>query len=157
MLSEMDKKMIYELQAGIPICPRPFELIARKLGILEEEVIYKIQQLIETGAMRKFGAILNQRKAGYDANAMVVWEVPDERVPEVGPIMASFPEVTHCYQRPTIPDWPYNMYTMVHSYTREHCNATIQKIAAGTQITKYQILYSITEFKKTAVTYFTNI
>ncbi len=154
MFGQIDKDIIKELQGDIPICSRPYEVIAEKLGISEKEFIDRTQNLIERGIIRRFGAILNHRKAGFTANAMVVWVAANERVQEVGSIMASFKEVTHCYQRPSLPDWPYNMFTMIHGSTREQCEEIVQKISEKTQIDKYEILYSITELKKTSMRYF---
>lgn len=156
MLSETDKRIINELQSGLSICSRPYELIAGKLNISEEEVIDRIEKLIENGSIRKLGAVLNHRKAGYNANAMVVWVVPDNRVQEAGNILASFKEVSHCYQRPAFPGWPFNLFTMVHGDTREACDETICKMAEAANIHEYRTLYSIVEFKKTSTSYFTN-
>ena len=153
MLSEIDKCIIKELQVDIQICSRPYEFIAEKLCISEEEVISRIQELIERGIIRRFGAILNHRRVGISANAMVVWEIPDERVQDVGNIMSSFIEVTHCYQRPTFLGWSYNMFTMVHANTRKDCEEIVDSISKEININKYEILYSIEELKKTSMIY----
>ena len=153
MLSEIEKFIIKELQEDIPICSRPYEFIAEKLCISEEEVISRIQELIERGIIRRFGAILNHRRVGISANAMVVWEIPNESVKDVGNIMASFIEVTHCYQRPTFTGWPYNMFTMVHANTRKDCEEIVNSISKEININKYEILYSIEELKKTSMIY----
>lgn len=154
MQKELDQRVITELQSGIPICPRPYESMAHKLGMTEEEFIQQLRFLICAGVMRKFGAFLDHRKAGYYANAMVVWKVPNDRILEAGRIMASYPEVTHCYQRPVLPEWRYNLFTMIHGKTKEACDSVIGQIAATAPIEEYQILYSIFELKKTPVVYF---
>jgi DNA-binding Lrp family transcriptional regulator len=154
MQNELDQRVIAELQSGIPICPHPYESMAHKLGITEEEFMQKLRFLICAGVMRKFGAILDHHKAGYDANAMVVWKVLDEKILEAGRIMASFPEVTHCYQRPVLPEWRFNLFTMIHGKTKEACDSLIGKIASAAPIEEYQILYSVFELKKTATVYF---
>lgn len=154
MSEELDQRVIMELQSGIPICPHPYELMANKLGITEEEFMQKLRFLISAGMMRKFGAILDHHKAGYNANAMVVWKVPEEKVLEAGRIMASYPEVTHCYQRPILPEWRFNLFTMIHGKKKEDCDSVISQIAATAPIEEYQILYSVFELKKTATVYF---
>jgi DNA-binding Lrp family transcriptional regulator len=151
----MDRNIVRELQSGIPIGPRPYELLAGKLGIPEEEIIEKIRQLITTGVIRKLGAILHHQKVGYHANAMVVWKVPEKRVQAVGSIMASFQEVSHCYQRPVLPGWPYNLYTMIHSSAREELDGVIGRVAEAGRVFEYEVLYSTAELKKTGVIYFT--
>ena len=155
MLSQNDKNIIKELH-DIPICSQAYGVIAKKLGISEKEFINRAQDLIERGIIRKFGAILNHRKVGFMENAMVVWVVPDEKVQEVGNIMAFFKEVTHCYQRPILPNWSYNMFTMIHGKTREECKEVVRRISEITKIDKYEILYSLTELKKTSIRYFTD-
>lgn len=155
-MDEIDQRIIRELQLGIPIDSRPYEFLARKLGISEEELLNNIRRLMETGVIRKFGAVLHHRCAGYYANAMVVWRVPPSLVEEAGIIMASFQEVTHCYQRPTLPDWPYNLFTMIHGHSQKYCKTVIEKIAVAARIHEYRILYSISEFKKTSTAYYVN-
>ena len=104
--------------------------------------------------MRRFSAVLHHRKAGFKANAMAVWNVPPERSEEVGRIMASSPWVTHCYERPTFPDWPYSHFSMVHATTKKECQAAVKEISESTGITDYKLLYSTREYKKTRVRYF---
>jgi DNA-binding Lrp family transcriptional regulator len=104
--------------------------------------------------MRRFSAVLHHRRAGFSANAMVVWKVPEERGAEVGEIMAESSHVTHCYERPTYDDWSYSHYTMIHATTPEECEAIVEQISAATQITEKQLVYSTREYKKTRVQYF---
>lgn len=133
---------------------RPFETIAAKLGMSEEKLIGRIKQFVEDGRIRRFGAVVRHQDLGYVANAMVVWNVPDHRIQEVGPVMASFEEVTHCYQRPRRPIWPYNFYTMVHGQTREECVQAAQRIARATRLKQYRLLFSTAELKKSSMRYF---
>jgi DNA-binding Lrp family transcriptional regulator len=111
-------------------------------------------QLQERGIMRRFSAVLYHRKAGFSANAMAVWRVPEERAVEVGLLMAENPWVTHCYQRPTFPDWQYTHFTMIHAQTQKECEQLTEELSQKTGITEYQLLYSTREYKKTRVRYF---
>ena len=104
--------------------------------------------------MRRYSAVLHHRRAGFRANAMAVWTVPEERAEEVGLKMAESPWVTHCYQRPTFPDWPYTHFTMIHATGKMRCESVAQDLSEATGITDYQLLYSTREFKKTRVRYF---
>ena len=104
--------------------------------------------------MRRFSAVLHHRRAGFKANAMAVWKVPEERAEEVGLIMAQNPWVTHCYQRPTFPDWEYTHFTMIHASTKRECSQVVADISDKTGITENQLLYSTREYKKTRVRYF---
>ena len=154
MLTEQDKQIIRELQNDLPLVRRPFGAIAEKLGMNEAKLIERIKLFIEDGRIRRFGAAVRHRDLGYVANAMVVWEVPDDRIREVGPVMAGFKEVSHCYQRPRRPEWPYNFYTMVHGQTREECEQVAARIARATGLKAYRLLFSTAELKKSSMRYF---
>ncbi|WP_233083874.1 siroheme decarboxylase subunit beta [Methanococcoides orientis] len=151
VMDEIDTRLLKLTQDGIPFVHSPFAMVAEELGIAEDEVICRIEQLQKNGFIRRFGASIGHRAIGITANAMCTWNVPDERVEEVGAVMAGFTEVTHCYERPRYPDWPYNLFTMVHSYTKEDCEYVAQEISKATGITDYNLLYSVREFKKTGV------
>ncbi|MBI5181601.1 MAG: Lrp/AsnC family transcriptional regulator [Nitrospirae bacterium] len=153
-LTEKEKSLIRIVQGDMPITERPYKAIADSLGVTEEEVIAKIKEFREKGYIRRFGATLRHREAGIMANGMGIWIVSKEDVQRVGKIMASFKEVTHCYERPTFADWPYNVYTMIHGKTREDCEAIAKKISEATDIKDYKMLYSTKEFKKTSMKYF---
>ena len=150
-MDNIDIKLLKKIQDGIPIVSEPFEHIAKRLGISETEVINRIEFLIKEGVIRRFGASIGHRAIGITANAMCTWNVPDERVEEVGAIMAGFPEVTHCYERPRYADWKYNLFTMVHAYSRDDCEKIAKEISIATGIKDYGILFSEREFKKTGV------
>jgi len=117
----------------------------------EEEVIDRLKTLLENGKIRRLAASIAHRKIGINSNAMTVWKVPGERVDECGKIMASFEEVTHCYERPTFPGWKYNVFTMIHGYTDEECENVIESIKQKTGLDDYVMLYSEREFKKVGV------
>ena len=109
----------------------------------------------ERRALRRVAAILFHRRAGFSANGMGVWKVPEERITELGPRMASFRGISHCYQRPTYKDWPYSVFTMAHGRSKEECDAVLDAIAESTGIGERATLYSSTEFKKVRMLYFT--
>jgi DNA-binding Lrp family transcriptional regulator len=106
--------------------------------------------------MRRFAAVMNHRSAGFKANAMGVWAVPEDRLAEIGPQMAGFAAVSHCYRRPTYEDWPYTVFTMVHGRSARDCEATIDAIRTETGIDEHALLWSVKEYKKTRVKYFTD-
>ncbi len=150
-MDQMDILLLKYTQDGIPVAPEPFKQIAEALGLTEDEVLSRLNNLIKEGVIRRFGASIGHRAIGITANAMCTWDVPDERVEEVGAIMAGFPEVTHCYERPRYPDWKYNLFTMIHAYSREECEKIAREISISTGIKDYGILFSEKEFKKTGV------
>ena len=110
----------------------------------------------ERKLMRRFAAVMNHRSAGFKANAMGVWAVPEDRLDELGPQMASFALVSHCYRRPTYDDWPYSIFTMVHGKNAKDCEATIAALHQETGIDEYALLWSVKEYKKTRVRYYTD-
>lgn len=153
-----DKAAIAILQRDLPVTERPFDIWAAEVGIAPDELLAQAQVFADRAYMRRFAAVLNHRKAGFGANGMAVWRVPEERLEEVGPQMAAFRAVSHCYRRPTYPDWPYSIFTMVHSRSKETCEDVIQAIAEETGYTAPDdraVLYSTYEFKKIRLMYFT--
>ncbi|MDY0386337.1 MAG: AsnC family transcriptional regulator [Methanolobus sp.] len=150
-MDEIDERIIKLTQNGIPIKRSPFADISIELGISEKEIIKRLEKMKQEEIIRRFGASIGHRDIGILANAMCVWNVADEMTDEVGTIMASFSEVTHCYERPRVPGWDYNLFTMVHSYTKEECYEIAAKISKATDIKDYKLLFSDREFKKTGV------
>jgi DNA-binding Lrp family transcriptional regulator len=120
----------------------------------QEEVFAWLGQAAAAGWLRRFAAILNHRRAGYGANGMVVWQVPPQHLEETAAIASSFPQVSHCYQRPTFPDWPYALFTMIHTRSEDECRAVAEEISRRTSIADYAILFSNREYKKERVRYF---
>ncbi len=153
-ISAQDKRIIRQIQGDLPFTPTPFETVARRLGIAEKEVLQRVRGLKRRGIIRRFGAILRHEQAGYQGNAMAVWNVAEDKLEETGRIMASFSAVTHCYVRSAVPQWPYNLYTMLHGRTPEHCRLLAKKIAARTGIPEYRLLFSRREHKKSSMRYF---
>ena len=154
MFSSLDKSIIRKIQEDLPLVPEPYKAIAEELQITEGELMDKIREFYNNGVIRRFGATLNHRNIGFKANAMVVWQVPEDRIKEVSKIMILFSQVSHCYQRPTFPSWPYNIFTMVHGETKEECERTIMEIKNSVNIDNYNILYSTHELKKCSMKYF---
>jgi DNA-binding Lrp family transcriptional regulator len=154
-ISEDDRAAIRALQEDVPLTPRPFDLWGRQVGLSYEELLDRAYDLRDRKIMRRFSAVLYHRKAGFRANAMGVWRVPDERIDEVGNAFAHYQSVSHCYQRPTYEDWPYSVFSMVHGRSVEECENVLRAMAEETRLTDYTSLYSTREYKKTRVRYFT--
>jgi len=154
MLNELEKKIIAAIQGDIDVVPRPYLEIAHKLDISEQLLLAKLKELCRRGVIRRFGATLRHQKTGYRANAMVAWQVSEDRIEEVGAKLASFREVTHCYRRDPTPDWPFNLYTMVHAGDEASCRRTARKMAAAISVDAYRLLFSREELKKTSMVYF---
>ena len=153
-LSDFDIQAIRELQEDLPMISRPFDAMAQRLGLSNQALYETAAEFQQRGIMRRYSAVLHHRRAGFRANAMAVWVVDEARAEEVGQIMASHPTVTHCYQRPTFPDWPYTHFTMIHATTPAGCEESVAEIAQATGLDKYLVLYSSREYKKTRVRYF---
>lgn len=154
-ISDFEKSIVRGLQGDLPLVQRPFKPIADKLGIEEKDLVAKLQEMDDEGIIRRFSAILHHRSVGFSANAMGAWRVPENKAEEVGTKMAKFPQVSHCYQRPTFPTWPYNLFTMIHGKTTEDCEQVAKLISQDTGIEDYRLLYSTREFKKVSMRYFT--
>ena len=154
MLTEIEKKVISALQGNIPVCERPYLELAQGLGMSEEEFLKTAKGLDDRAIIRRFGATLKHQKSGYTANAMVAWSVDEARVQEVGPTMAGFGEVSHCYRRNPTETWPYNLYTMIHAFDEPACHAIAEKISKAVGVEAYILLFSRKELKKTSMRYF---
>lgn len=152
--TEEEKNYIRELQKDLEVVERPFLKSAQKLGITEEQLLEKVKQYEEIGVMRRFAAILRHREVGFTANGMIVWKVPEERIEEVGEKLGAFPQISHCYQRPVYPDWPYSVFSMVHCKSVSDAEEMARQIQKQVDVNDYKILFSSREFKKTRVEYF---
>jgi len=153
-LTEEETRAIRELQKNLPIVPRPYLVWADNMGVAEERLFEMARSFLERKQMRRFSAVLHHRDAGYVANAMGVWAVPEDQVEEMGLRMASFAAVSHCYHRPTYPDWPYSIFTMIHAHDAAECRKVAAEISKETGIEEYDLLFSTKEYKKTRVQYF---
>ena len=154
MLTKLEKQIIAAIQGDMPITEQPYAQIAEQLNIDESQLLATLRDLAQRGVMRRFGATLRHQKSGFSANAMTAWRVDENRIDAVGKIMAGFAEVSHCYRRDPKPDWPYNLYTMIHGLDEQHCRQTAEKMAAKANVDDYCLLFSRREFKKTSMKYF---
>ncbi|RLA62693.1 MAG: Lrp/AsnC family transcriptional regulator [Epsilonproteobacteria bacterium] len=145
---------IKELQKDITITKEPFKEASEKLGLSYDDFFALAKELKDSGVMRRFACILNHRKAGFSANAMSVWVVPPEEGEMRGQQLAAFSAVSHCYLRPSYPNWPYNLFAMVHAKTQEECDTLIAEMAEENGVKEYKKLYSSVEFKKQRLSYF---
>jgi DNA-binding Lrp family transcriptional regulator len=152
---EFDIAVIRALQGDMRVIPEPYAPAATALGIGQDQLLEHLEGMQERRLLRRVAAILYHRRAGFSANGMGVWKVPEARIMELGPRMAAFRGISHCYQRPTYEDWPYSVFTMAHGRSKEECDAILDSIAEQTGISERATLYSSTEFKKIRLLYFT--
>lgn len=157
MLDSLDVNIIRKIQDDIPIVQEPYKQIAKEIGISQDELLDKINELRSNGIIRRFGAILNHRNSGFTSNAMVVWNIPIKRIKLVSEIMVKFSSISHCYRRAVLKDWPYNIFTMIHGETSEQCEKIVKEISKASEVNDYKILYSVCELKKTSMKYFNDI
>ncbi|MBJ7347044.1 MAG: AsnC family transcriptional regulator [Thermoleophilaceae bacterium] len=155
-LTELDYAVIKHLQGQLPVVSEPYAPAAEAIGITVPALLEHLEQMVERGLLRRVAAILFHRRAGFSANGMGVWNVPEDQIATIGPQMASFRGISHCYQRPTYEDWPYSVFTMAHGRSKEECDTILDEIAAATGIEDRSTLYSSTEFKKIRLRYFTD-
>ncbi len=153
-ISQEDKKIIFITQSDIPLTERPFEVYSETLNIDHKQLIDKLNLYKNYGVMRRFAAILFHRKAGFTANGMVVWNVPEDRIDEIGTKLASYKSVSHCYQRQTYKNWPYNLFSMIHAKTQDELEEFIKEISKEIDVQDFKVLYSTREFKKKRIKYF---
>jgi DNA-binding Lrp family transcriptional regulator len=151
---ETDRRIVQATQSGLPLTPRPYHAIAEQLGLTPEDVMTRMNAMLETGVIRRIGVVPNHYALGYIANGMTVWDVADDQVDELGERIGQLPFVSHCYRRPRrLPHWPYNLFAMVHAKNREQAKADADQIAAvlGDACRKSDILYSSRMLKKTGL------
>lgn len=155
-VSTEDLKLIAAIQDGLPLVARPYAAVGSAIGLTEPEVIEHIHRLVERGVIRRLGLVLSHRELGYRANAMVVWDIPDDRVDEMGEVLASMPFITLCYRRPRrLPAWPYNLFCMVHGRDRKSVEALVRSATAKAGMTGYRraVLFSTRRFKQCGARY----
>ena len=155
-LSDDDIAVIRATQGPMPVIEEPYAPAAERLGLTQDEVLQRLESLRERDALRRVAAILFHRRAGFSANGMGVWVVPEDEILDTGRQMATFRGISHCYQRPTYADWPYSVFTMAHGRSKEECDAVLDAVGEATGITERATLYSSTEFKKIRMLYFTD-
>lgn len=147
-MDQTDLLLLKVAQDGLSLTDRPYQIWGEILNISEEEVIDRLRALEREGVVRRFAATIGHRALGIVANAMIAWIVPPERVVATGELFAVADEVTHCYERTTAADWPYNLYTMVHSRSRDDCLRIAEHLSRQSGISDYSVLFSEREYKK---------
>ncbi len=153
-LDAIDKRILVALQGDLGDFPEPYSRMAADMNVSEDEVIRRIKNMQTQGIIRRIGAMIRHIEAGIGFNGMVVWKVEPERVEEVGNLLASFPEVTHCYERPAFEENAGTLFTMVHSSSEEGCLEIVRSMSDKVGVKDFQILYSERELKKVSMTYF---
>ena len=154
MLTKNEKKVISIIQKDIPITSNPYKIMAKKIGISEETFIDVLKGLSYKKILRRYGATLKHQNSGFKANAMIAWNIDDEKADEVAEKMANFKEVTHCYKRCPKKNWDYNIYTMVHGKSKKECFDIAEKLLKVSNSNKHKLLFSKKELKKISMTYF---
>ncbi len=154
VIDGIDRQIILATQSGLPLQAQPYHAVARQVGVSPEEVMARMRRMLETGMIRRIGAVPNHYALGYKANGMTVWDVPDEKVDELGERVGALDFVSHCYQRPRhLPEWPYNFFAMVHGHDKPEVEAQVRQIAEllGDADRGHEILYSTRILKKTGL------
>lgn len=154
LMDGIDRQIILATQSGLPLEPQPYHAVARQVGVSPEEVMARMRHMLETGMIRRIGAVPNHYALGYKANGMTVWDVPDEKVDELGVRVGALDFVSHCYQRPRhLPEWPYNFFAMVHGHDKPEVEAQVRQITEllGDSDRGHEILYSTHILKKTGL------
>lgn len=154
MLSEQEINIVRALQKDLPLVPEPYKVLAEELDMTEAELLEGISGLMDKGCLKRISIALRHNNVGYTINSMVVWDVPEERVNEAGEKMAAHPRVTHCYDRNKLPEFDYNLYTMVHAMNEPEYRALIEELTAIARPAKYQELRTTAELKKIGMKYF---
>jgi len=153
-MDHIDRKIISASQAGLPLTPEPYQSLAEQIGISSDDLMQRLRHMQERGIIRRIGAIPNHYKLGYKHNGMTVWDIDDAYIDELGKKIGTLEFVSHCYHRPRhLPEWPYNLFAMVHGKTAEAAELQIQQIAdlLGEQCRAYEVLYSTRILKKTGL------
>ncbi len=147
-LSDAERAILRELSGSIPEGPRPYAVIAERAGLDEQGALGIIRGLMARGVIRRVAAVLDDRKLGYDGNAMVAWRVPPEELDRAGAAAAKRPEISHAYARRTAPGWPYNLYTMIHARSREEAMVVVKELGRRFRASDHRVLFSLREFTK---------
>jgi DNA-binding Lrp family transcriptional regulator len=154
LLDAMDKRIIFHLSGDLGMSARPYAELADKLELAEDEVLEAVRRFQAQGWIRRFGAVLGHQKSGFSANAMAAWLIKPEEITAKGERLASLPYVSHCYQRRTAPDWPFNLYTMVHADSPARLGEFLAEMAEICRAEDWRVLESLQEFKKTSLRFF---
>ncbi|MBM3565122.1 MAG: Lrp/AsnC family transcriptional regulator [Alphaproteobacteria bacterium] len=153
---DLDARILAEIADGLPLAAAPYAAVGARIGVAEADVIARLKAMIERGVIRRFGAVVRHHELGFTANAMTVWDVPDAQVDGLGERIAAFPFVTLCYQRPRrLPDWPYNLFCMIHGRGRAEVMAQIEALnrETGAGACRHEVLFSLRRFKQRGARY----
>ena len=153
-LDDFDRALIAATQGGLPLVPRPYDAVGERLGVSGQQVRERLAQMLESGLIRRIGAVPNLYRLGFTANGMSVWDVDDAQVDRLGEQVGALAFVTHCYRRPRqLPQWPYNLFAMLHGASRDEVRAQAAQIAAllGPHCRQQDILFSTHILKKTGL------
>ncbi|NIA07985.1 MAG: radical SAM protein [Actinobacteria bacterium] len=153
-LHERQKQLVRLLQEGLPLVPEPFAEMAKQVDFSAKDIVQQITDWLDAGLIRRFGAVVRHQKLGFESNGMAVFEVTEDRIQAIGKEMAEYPEISHCYRRPSLDDWNYNLFAMVHGRTEAEVRRFVDCLAEQLKISKYDVLFSTTEYKKTSMKYF---
>lgn len=155
MLDERDRRLLAEIQMGLPLCSRPYHEIGANIDMPEAEVIERLRRLKQIGLIKRMGVIVKHRQLGYRANAMIVWNIPDELIKQLGGHISQFPFVTLCYQRPRLPEWPFNLYCMIHGKDRTTVQLQLAQLSDACGLGNFdrQVLFSRRCFKQRGALY----
>ena len=154
MIDATDRCLVAATQGGLPLVERPYHALAEELGLAPEEVMRRLRRMLASGVIRRIGAVPNHYRLGWTENGMSVWDVEDAALAEFGPKVGAMSAVSHCYRRPRRPpDWPYNLFAMVHGRTRAEVEAEVAAIAhlLGSACRGHEVLYSTAILKKTGL------
>lgn len=152
-LSKLERRILAAVQKGLPLTARPYEDLARQLGIETEQLLTILERWKSEGVLRRMGAVLDPRKLGLSAAALVAWQAEPDHIEQAGQTLAEFSQVTHCYERQTAPGWPYNLYTMLHAKDDSELDRLIEQMSRKCGLTTYKVLRTRSELKKTPPTY----
>jgi len=155
-IDEKDEALILLMQTGLPLTPTPYSALGNEVGMTEEEVISRLTYLNESKIIKRFGIVVRHHELGYRANAMTVWNIDDDKVSELGACMGGFDFVTLCYRRPRrLPEWPYNLFTMIHGKDREHVLSNIELLVnqCDLKTVEHEVLFSTKRFKQRGAIY----
>lgn len=153
-MDDLDRKIITATQSGLPLVKEPYQAIAQQLGIETETLKQRMTIMLEQKKIRRIGAVPNHYKLGYTANAMSVWDVPDDMIHDLGHQLGALPFVSHCYERPRfLPEWPYNLFAMLHGKSKDEVSEKVQEVISllGEHCAGYELLYSKQILKKTGL------
>jgi DNA-binding Lrp family transcriptional regulator len=148
VIDSIDQQIIRRVQGDFPLSLSPYKIIADEMGISEQELLSRLNRMKESGILRKMGAVLQHRLAGFHGNALCCWNVEPERLAEVSGLMADCSYISHVYLREPHPRWPYNLYTVFHSHTREQCLALVEQMAEQIGVSAYQMMFSRKNWKR---------